>query len=245
MLLYDLDIFCPSVPGTDRGRLLHQRLGELEDARAAGSFPGRVRWVVARHVGEVELGRPVAGELEVLDLVPAHRDQVRAVEQDVRRHQHRVGEEPEVRRDAVGDLVLVAVRPVEVGERDDGPEDPVQLGDLRDVALAEEDGPGRVEPEREEGHRRLAGERRRGDRVPDRGQRVEVGDEVQRLAAVLEIDELADRAVVVADVLLPGGLDAGQDAHGAERRTLTPKTTRIAPFVACPRSRSRRRSSLR
>ena len=37
------------------------------------------------------------------------------------------------------------------------------------------------------------------------------------LSLLWQIDELAKRAVVVADVLLPGGLDAGQDAHGAER----------------------------
>ena len=124
------------------------------------SLPVGVRRVVAGHVGDVELGGPVARELEVLHLVPAHRHQVRAVEQDVRRHQHRVGEEPEVRGDAAGELVLVAVRALEVGQRHDRPEDPVQLGDLRDVALAEEDGLLRVEPEREEGERRLAGERR-------------------------------------------------------------------------------------
>ena len=40
--------------------------------------------------------------------------------------------------------------------------------------------------------------------VAHRRQGVQVGDEVQRLALVLEIHELTDRAVVVAEVELAG-----------------------------------------
>jgi hypothetical protein len=44
---------------------------------------------------------------------------------------------------------------------------------------------------------------------------VQVHDAVdRRIAAVLALDVLADRADVIAQVLAAGGLDAGEDAHG-------------------------------
>jgi hypothetical protein len=50
-----------------------------------------------------------------------------------------------------------------------------------------------------------------------RGYRVQVDDAVDRLAAVLALDVLADRPDVVAQVLLTRGLDAGEDAHARSR----------------------------
>ena len=47
----------------------------------------------------------------------------------------------------------------------------------------------------------------------DGGQRVEVGDEVQPVALVLQLDELADRAEVVADVQLARWLYATENSH--------------------------------
>jgi hypothetical protein len=44
----------------------------------------------------VEADRQVAGEFEMLLLIVAHRDGVRPIQQDVGRHQHRVGKEAEV-----------------------------------------------------------------------------------------------------------------------------------------------------
>jgi hypothetical protein len=47
------------------------------------------------------------------------------------------------------------------------------------------------------------------------GDRVQIDDAVdRRIAAVLALDVLADRADVVAQVLAAGGLDAGEDAPG-------------------------------
>ena len=43
--------------------------------------------------------------------------------------------------------------------------------------------------------------------------RVQVDDAVDRLAPVLALDVLADRADVVAEVLAPGRLDAAEDPH--------------------------------
>jgi hypothetical protein len=47
------------------------------------------------------------------------------------------------------------------------------------------------------------------------GRRVQVDDAEDALAALLARDVLGDRADVVAEVLAPGGLDAGEDAHVA------------------------------
>ena len=51
-----------------------------------------------KSLAAAELGVPLpgdlAGQLEVLDLILAHRHQVRAIEQDVGRHQHRIVEQP-------------------------------------------------------------------------------------------------------------------------------------------------------
>ena len=65
----------------------------------------------------VELLRKVARHLEVLLLVLADRDEVGIHDEDVGRHQHRVGEEPVRRLEAVRHLVLVAVAALEKAHR--------------------------------------------------------------------------------------------------------------------------------
>jgi hypothetical protein len=89
----------------------------------------------------------VARHLDVLHLVLAHRDDVRAVDEDVRRHQHRVGEQADARGEAAGELVLVRVGPLQQAHAGHGGQDPRQLGHLRHVRLAEEDRLVRVEAE--------------------------------------------------------------------------------------------------
>ena len=58
--------------------------------------------------------------------------------------------------------------------------------------------------------------------VTDRGQSVEVRDEVERavVALFLKSDVLLDRAEVVAPVERAGGLDAGECTHGGVGRRL-------------------------
>ena len=85
---------------------------------------------------------------------------------------------------------------------------------LVDVGLAEEDAAVGVEPGGYQDRRRVV------HLVPELGrilgdrERVQVDDAVDRLAAILPLDVLADRADVVAEVLAPRGLDAAEDAHG-------------------------------
>ena len=96
-------------------------------------------------VGLVELDRDVAGHLQVLLLVLADGHGVRVVEEDVGRHQHRIGEQAEIRGDALGDLVLVAVGALEEPHRRQAPDEPGELAHLGHVALAPEDALLRVE----------------------------------------------------------------------------------------------------
>ena len=112
------------------------------------------------------------------------------------------------------DLVFVAVGVAQVGQRHEGAEDPVQLGDLGNVRLPEERRPGGVDAQRDEGAGRLEGEGPGDLGVLHRVERVEVGDEVQRLALVLQPNELPNRAVVVPEVETPRRLDAGENSHG-------------------------------
>ena len=61
--------------------------------------------------------------------------------------------------------------------------------------------------------------------VADAGQGVVVGHEVEGVVAALEVDILADRPQVVADVQGARGLDSGQDAHGLRNRSQCSRKT--------------------
>ena len=93
----------------------------------------------------VEALRDVARELEVLALVVADRDDVGLVEEDVARHQHRVGEEPGRDELPPVGLVLELRHPAELAVAGDGREQPRRLGVRRDVALREDGRPLGVE----------------------------------------------------------------------------------------------------
>jgi hypothetical protein len=73
------------------------------------------------------------------------------------------------------------------------------------VGLAEEDAALGVEARREQDCRRVVDKLGQLPRVERNGQRVQVDDAVDRLAAVLPRDVLDDRADVVAEVLAPVG----------------------------------------
>ncbi len=83
------------------------------------------------------------------------------------------------------------------------------------VALAEEDAALRVEARGEQDRGRVVEALAQLARVERDRDRVQVDDAVDRLAALLAGDVLGDRADVVAEVLAPGRLDSGEDAHPA------------------------------
>ena len=90
-----------------------------------------------------------------------------------------------------------------------------ELGVLVHVGLAEEDAALGVEAGGEQDRRRVVEALAQLGRVEGDRDRVQVDDAVDRLAAVLALDVLADRADVVAEVLAAGRLDAGEDAQVA------------------------------
>ncbi len=182
-------------------------------------------------------------QLDVLALVVADRHLGRPVGEHVGGHQHRVIEERRRGQLARGPgLFLELGHAVEVAVGRHRRQQPGQLGVLADVGLAEEDAALRVEP---------GGEQDRGgveDALPQVGRvvrhrdRVQVDDaEDRRLAPVLPLDVLADRADVVAEVLAAGRLDAGEDdgtvSHGTPNLICGPASGSSPSSAALPERR--------
>ena len=87
------------------------------------------------------------------------------------------------------------------------------------VALAEEDAAVGIEPGGDQDRGRVVRALAQLGRLVRDGDRVQVDDAVdRRVGAVLAGDVLDDRADVVAEVLAPGGLDAGEDDHAGDRK---------------------------
>ena len=79
---------------------------------------------------------------------------------------------------------------------------PVERGGIVDKALAV----GRIEPKKEISIKsKISGIVKKAY--------VEIGDEVERFALVLQVDELLDRSIVIAEVKPTGRLDARENSH--------------------------------
>ena len=153
----------------------------------------------------------------MLALVLPHRHLVRAVGEHVGRLEHGIHQQAGGDQLALGDgLVAELVHPVELADRGDRREHPAQLRVLLHVALAEQDAALGVQAGRHQDRRGVVHALAQRARVVVHGDRVEVDDAVDRqVRAVLALDVLADRPDVVAEVLAPRGLDAGEDDHDA------------------------------
>ncbi len=155
----------------------------------------------------------IAADLDVLDLVLAHRDQVRVVGKDVRGHQHRIGEQAGVGGQAFRLFLLEGMATLQQSQRGSCHQQPRQLGHLRDVRLDEQSRPIRIQPQSEQIERGFDRVLPQRVAVAKRRQGVQVGDEVIRLVVVLEIDVLANRPKVIAPVKSARGLDSGKYSH--------------------------------
>jgi hypothetical protein len=183
-------------------RALDQRLGLREEG--------------GRSVVVVELAGDVAGQLQVLLLVLAHRHVGGLVDQDVGGLQHRIG----VEADAGALLVLAAlllelghaVQPAQAGH---ALEDPGQFGMLAHRRLREDGGLGRVEAGGQVGGGDLAGLLGQQGRILPDGDGVQVGHEDEGVHLVLQPGELHQGAQIVAQVQGAGRLDAGEHAGRA------------------------------
>jgi hypothetical protein len=199
--------------GQQLHRLVHLRLGQHEELLAG-----------AEQV--VEAGGHVARHLDVLDLVLAHRHAVGVEHQDVRGHQDGVAVQAHGHA-GIGLLAgrrvgvhagLVGVGPVHLALAGHAGQQPAQLGDLGDVALAVEDHALGVQAGGQPGGGDLQARAFDAGRVVALDQRVVVGHEEEALRAGLAAggDGRAQGADVVAEVQGAGGGDAGQDTllHG-------------------------------
>jgi hypothetical protein len=161
----------------------------------------------------VELLRQVAGELEVLLLVVADRDERGVVEEDVRRHQHGVEQQAGIDRLLLAGLVLELGHPLQLAERTEAAEDPSQLRVADDMGLREKTAPGRVEAA---GH--VLGQAgvgvlpQLGRHVGDRDG-VLVDDAEVAIVVVLHASPVEHRSKIITQVETPGRLGTGQD-HG-------------------------------
>jgi hypothetical protein len=106
---------------------------------------------------------------------------------------------------------------LEQAHRRDGAQDPREFGDRGHVALTEKAGPRGVEPAGEEVDGEFAAVAAQGVAVANGRERVEIGDEIKRLAFFLQLDGGPHHSKVIAQVEFPRGLDAGQNSHGRER----------------------------
>ena len=148
----------------------------------------------------VEAAGQVAADFDVLHLVVADRHGVAVVGQDVGRLQHGIREQAGVGGEALRLLVLVGVAALQQAHRRAGHQQPAQLAHLGHVGLHEQRRLVGIEAEGQQIERDVERPLPQLRRVADRGERVQVGDEVERLLVVLQGDVLADRAEVVAPV---------------------------------------------
>ena len=145
----------------------------------------------------------------MLLLILADRDIVRLVEQDIRRHERWIGEEAAV--DVIGvlrALVLELGHAAQFAEHRIAVEDPAELRVLVNMALDEQGVLLRVKAAgdvlrklRDRAAAQLCG-------VLTHGKAVQVGHEIIAVKLVSELRPVLDRAEVVAEVQVTGGLDA-------------------------------------
>ena len=136
----------------------------------------------------------------MLSLVVADGDEVGAVDQDVGRHQHRVGEQPDADGLLAGGLLLELGHPAQLAEGGGALEDPGELGVLGNVALQEDRAAPGIEADCQETAGNLDRPGAQRLRVDVGGEGVQVDDAEDPLVDFLAGNPLAECAEVVADV---------------------------------------------
>jgi hypothetical protein len=154
----------------------------------------------------------VAAEFDVLPLILADRNEVGVVEEDVRRLQDGVGEDPGI--DAFPPLGLTArlelSHPVEPSHRSQGLEDPAQLGVCRHVRLHEDLASLWVDPAGDVHRRQLQRQRTQTLGIRMLGQRVQVDDAEEVLVPILVAGPVAQGAEIVTEVQTEVRLDTAE-----------------------------------
>jgi hypothetical protein len=144
----------------------------------------------------------------VLLLVFADRHDVRVEDQNIRRHQHGIGEEAVIGREAMRQLVLVGVAALEQTHRRYRAQEPGEFGDFRHVGLFPEHGLLRIKTASQEIQRNIERVFAALGGIGQRGHRMVVGDEVERIALILQFDGGSHHPEIVAEMQRATGLDA-------------------------------------
>ncbi len=171
----------------------------------------------------IEFLGDVAGQLQMLLLVLAHRHMGRLIGQDVGRHQAGIDHQPGRGVLAVlAGLVLELGHAVQPADPGDAIENPGELGMLGDLALVEDDAGLGIDPRREiaGGHAPRVLAQLRG--IVRHGDRVHVDHAEDGLEVFLHADPVADRAEIIAEMGNAGRLNAGKDAALLVRHDSSP-----------------------
>ena len=197
-------------------------------------------------VAPVEGAGDVARKLQMLLLVLADRHVRRLVEQDVGRHQHRIGVEPEPGIVALlAGLLLELGHAVEPAQGREAAQEPAKLGMARDAALVEDDAAVGIDAGGDVGGGhfvRLGAELKR---VLRQRERVQIDDAEDAVEIALEAHPVADRAEIIAEMQVAGRLDAGKDpihrgliARPRREGQVAPRFSTASAMASLPSRRS-------
>jgi hypothetical protein len=155
--------------------------------------------------------RTIAGKLDVRRLVEAHRHNVGLVQNDVRRHQDGIADQPVVHIVRLQACLLFERRQVrELPQRRHHRQDGVQLGHFRERATGQNDRLIRPDAGRQEVEDHLAVFSLEAG-VVSRVVSVEIDHAVDAVVVGLQGDVVLDRPQVVAQVLPPRRARPGED----------------------------------
>jgi hypothetical protein len=214
----DFDIFFRTIAQRHdaRGRPTDDRFGDREIAAhglvANLHFDAEPLGRDARRKVVVEFLGDVAGQLQMLLLVLADRHMRGAVEQNVGSHQARIGKQAERGvLTVLAGLVLELGHAVHPADAGDAIEYPGKLGMLHDARLVEHDVLLRIDAGGKERRRDLARLVLQIVMHELGCQRMQVDDAINAVRLVLQRDEFFDRAEIVAEMEIAGGLNTGKD----------------------------------
>ena len=145
----------------------------------------------------------------MLFLVTPDGDDVGIVNQNIRRHQDRIGEQAVIGGKAAGDLVLVTGAALQQAHGRDGGQHPRQFRDFRHVGLAEQQRLARVQAAGQEIQRHVQCSAASFGGVHQGGHGMVISDEVKRLALLLQFDGGLHHAEIIPQVQRARGLNAG------------------------------------
>ena len=173
---------------------------------------GRLRDDEGLPVSAVETDRKVPRQLQVLALVVSDGHAVGVVDEDVRRHQDRIGHEAGPHGLLPAALLLELCHPAKLAHCRRALEQPRELCVLGHVTLDEDRADVRVEPRREQADGRVEGAAAQVVGVVLACEPVEVDDAEETVRLVLVHRPLPQRPEVVADMQVTGGLYAREDS---------------------------------